>query len=709
MVRYAPTDLLEGCPQLPVARPAQPVDVGNLVVAGGRGPTPELLSQLCRNPAFLATWNRQRGDLKDQSQSGYDLSLISQAKLAGLTDQDAVDLAIAHRAKTDEGPKSHNYYVRTLEAARRCAGVSPCTSTEGMASPRVDELAITLGDLVLEPKRWLPNGSIEVHVRQRDTLKAVERFSPGSSRSRKALIAVLRGLDPSIEDVGADAALMHLAERSPPQQAKPTQGLPGSTVAFAAVEPWPDSVDGALLAKEVEDTIHRFMVLKDAAAVLLVLWLIAAHVYDRFDIFPRILVRSPAKRCGKTRLLDLLEALLARAVSCANISLASVYRIIEEHHPALLLDETDRYLAQEPELIGVLNAGHKRGGRVIRCVGEDAQPRSFDVFAPLVLAGIGKAPDTLADRSFAIDMQRRAKGEEVSRMRARELVAVRGSVLPKIVRWAENHAQELADAEPEIPHHLDDRASDNALPLLAVADMLGGDWPRRARAAISQTCGIRVELDEGLGLLLLSDIRDLFDRFGDESLSTNILLRHLNEMMDRPWSEVSKRSTAMTGWHLGQALEQFGVRSTMVEAIRVGRSTSTGRQPNQAVRLRGYTRAQFETVWSRYLPPRPLRDSVRSTDAPVETAQHGEPSLRAGAVPGRSGNQPLGAQDGHAQRSCTESRSGCQDAPPPAVLRAGAEPAKPRTSEVSAVQPPSNKAFSAATESSNVRDGRAGP
>jgi hypothetical protein len=53
---------------------------------------------------FKNTWQRQRHDLKDQSQSGYDLALANFGIEAGLTEQQIVDLMIHHRRQFGQRP-----------------------------------------------------------------------------------------------------------------------------------------------------------------------------------------------------------------------------------------------------------------------------------------------------------------------------------------------------------------------------------------------------------------------------------------------------------------------------------------------------------------------------------------------------------------------------------------------------------------------------
>jgi hypothetical protein len=68
---------------------------------------------------FNATWFRQRHDLKDQSQSGYDQSLADFGVKVGLFDQEIVNLIVRHRAVHKQKSRSGiNYYELTIAKAR---------------------------------------------------------------------------------------------------------------------------------------------------------------------------------------------------------------------------------------------------------------------------------------------------------------------------------------------------------------------------------------------------------------------------------------------------------------------------------------------------------------------------------------------------------------------------------------------------------------
>jgi len=70
------------------------------------------------NPRFKNTWFRQRSDLTDQSQSGYDLALACFGLDAGCTEQEVVDLIVHHRAFHRQKLRTRvDYFQRTLAKA----------------------------------------------------------------------------------------------------------------------------------------------------------------------------------------------------------------------------------------------------------------------------------------------------------------------------------------------------------------------------------------------------------------------------------------------------------------------------------------------------------------------------------------------------------------------------------------------------------------
>src|SRR5262249_33816347 len=140
-------------------------------------------------------------------------------------------------------------------------------------------------------------------------------------------------------------------------------------------------------------------------------------------------------------------------------------------------------------------------------------------WAPKAIATIRELVDTLEDRSIIITLQRKPKTAAVERLRKRDSEEF-ATLRRKAARWAADNLDKLTDPEPAIPDALNDRAADNWRPLLAIADLAGGDWPRRARDA---ACLLSGEHDDSaVNVGLLADIRTAFgDR--DEMKSADLV------------------------------------------------------------------------------------------------------------------------------------------------------------------------------------------
>ena len=154
-------------------------------------------------------------------------------------------------------------------------------------------------------------------------------------------------------------------------------------------------------------------------------------------------------------------------------------------------------------------------------------------------------------------MHRKTPFEECER--ARNLDAT--SLKQKCLRFVEENSQKLAAAQPQIPDVLNDRAADIWEPLLALADLAGGDWPTRARqAAISLTAS--AQENNPIGALLL-DIFITFQLQQTDRLFTKTLLQGLTLRPDRPWAE-TRNGKPITDIWLSQQLRPYGIRPKTV-------------------------------------------------------------------------------------------------------------------------------------------------
>jgi hypothetical protein len=261
------------------------------------------------------------------------------------------------------------------------------------------------------------------------------------------------------------------------------------------VVPLREAADGAVMAGEAEAFFARHMVLPPLGAVLLtVLVIVSRALHDAgFSHAPRLVVTAPVPDAGKTTLMELLTHLVARPAACSGLSPADLFRTIEEDQPTIIIDEANDNLPRrnaQRVLMRVLNSGHFRPLAWERRRVKDPETkewvtRGFSTFAMVVLSGIGTGWITasLLSRSFLLPLEPKLAGEDIVDFHPDDHGAGAALLASQIDRWVEENIVTLRAARPSIPGN---RAADNARPLLAVAETIGGDWPARVRAAIQR-------------------------------------------------------------------------------------------------------------------------------------------------------------------------------------------------------------------------------
>jgi hypothetical protein len=197
------------------------------------------------------------------------------------------------------------------------------------------------------------------------------------------------------------------------------------------------------------------------------------------------------------------------------------------------------------------------------------------------MAAIGRLPDTLADRCIVIRMQRKSGQESCERLRKLEA----GPLKRRCARFALDHAEAIATARPEIPPELHDRAADIWEPLLVLADLAGGEWPKLARLAAVKLSA-NSEENNPMGSLLLDIFMILATTGGDRVFSRTLVLG-LNQTPDRPWAEMRKGKPVTELW-LAQRLRPYGIRP---RAIWI-----------DGTQAKGYLHDDFKELSRRYIP-----------------------------------------------------------------------------------------------------------
>jgi hypothetical protein len=455
---------------------------------------------------------------------------------------------------------------------------------------------------------------------------------------------------------GKDAA-DHLAAGFTPDQ---FEYLPAGKLGAEETPPEVPPVELAALLEMVEAYLRRWLVLERSELVALTLWVVHTHAFEAAECTPYIAISSPLPASGKTRSLEALELVTAKGWLTSDVSPAVLYRTIEQRTPTLLLDESDATFKGDKEraeaIRGVLNSGYRLGGSTTRCEPPNWEPREFSTFCPKAFAGLGRLPDTIADRSIPIRLRRKRSDEKVERFRRRDVVGEAKELRARATATVALHLDGLREARPELPEQLGDRAADVWEPLLAIAEQAGGEWPDQARAAATALSAPDDADEDVPGLKLLADIRDAFTRHATDRLATRELITELATDDEGPWADYRGKNRRISPAELARHLRPFSIRSRTIWL-------ADGDTP------KGFLREQFEDAWARYLPA-----------APPAPAAGSEP-------PGAPSPAPEGAPGGpqHAQGSAPLAEASDPQAPlgqPPLAALAG-----PAGEEVSQEQP----------------------
>jgi Protein of unknown function (DUF3631) len=389
--------------------------------------------------------------------------------------------------------------------------------------------------------------------------------------------------------------------------------------------------DGAKLLDDIRDALQRHVVMRPGHAEIVALWIMHAHTLNAHQTNPRLILTSLVPNSGKTTLAGRVKD-LTRGTMSSNLTIPVFFRMINDKAPqTIIIDEADTFLtADNKAAIGILNSGHGReGAYVYRCDGDNHEPRRFCTWAPVVIALIGKLPaSSLETRSIVVPVHRKRRDEHVERVRRADRERDR-QLATRAIGWAAKHIEALSEADPMLPDCLYNRDQDNWRPLLAIADAAGGHWPETAREIAIAMNGQAEDPTEVV--MLLTDIRGVFERERTDRLSTERLIHGLCADEERPWKDYQDQGWEFSDKQLARLLRPFGIGP---KSIRIGDRTP-----------KGYLRACFEDAFDRYLPSLPAAPAPAATSAtvsPINTLQAIQPATAAATSGATSAQQAVG-------------------------------------------------------------------
>ena len=309
---------------------------------------------------------------------------------------------------------------------------------------------------------------------------------------------------------------------------------------------------------------------------------------DHWTRFPKLLVISPERECGKTTTLEAIEAFVLKGKMASSITAAALTRCIEKDAPTLLIDEADLTVQDNKQLQAIINAGHTRRSAVRILSDERAgnkwEPKEMSLWCPQVIAGIGEFDDTLVSRSISIGLRRKGINEEIIYLDDSYFDA-QAEARTSIENWSNALDPTVLLRVPVVPDGVGNRMRDNWLPLLQIAQLADVSWIEKCNDAIEE---LEIKRKAEAAALtvndLLVDLREVLRTFSGPEIGSSALLELLQGLPEGDWHIANNGRTITSKW-LAKQLRPYSI-------------TPYRRRTGNV-----YMLADFEDAFNRYLPP----------------------------------------------------------------------------------------------------------
>jgi len=356
------------------------------------------------------------------------------------------------------------------------------------------------------------------------------------------------------------------------------------------VVPWPEAVNLNTLLNDIHKHRRRYVIIHDEhGAVATTLWTAHSWIHNEVATHsPPLLITSADDEgnAAKTLLCKYLQYQTPRGKVVGELSGASFFHLIDRIHPTLIIDNAENLFKRRKDLIELLNNSWTRGVPVPRQV--HGVTVEYDVFCPKVIgaiAGSNFLPPNSMGRSIHFGMLPKLPSETVEKFQyadSDEFLEQRR----KLARFALDNAGALKTANPAMPEGFDNRLQENWRLPFAIADAVGGSWPKRARAAAVKLT--KQYYEPSVGRQCLSLFAELFSTSDYEGMVTSAWAQE--QFVADPtsiWVNY-KGHGLITQWGIKGILAAYHIRPDLIH-------------PRGHPTVRGYKIEWFETAFRHYL------------------------------------------------------------------------------------------------------------
>ena len=424
----------------------------------------------------------------------------------------------------------------------------------------------------------------EVEARRQEERAAKSR-AKAEAEKKKAKEREFKVVD-SLPEAEQEVRLQEIARRLDEDPAVIAEEFAStSTSSSAAIEPWPDEVKTVEILSELIKQTQRFVVMGDDDAIVVSLWAMFSWIHGIAIYSPILAIGSADIDSGKSTLVGVLERVTPRPRNATEITGPGAYRIVDREHPTLFLEEADSVFSRKSDLAHIINASWNCNAKIPRQV--HGETHWFSPFCPKVVAGnrlsVPNVPAATVSRFIKIKLWP-AKADEAHEPFQYADSAEFAELRRKLTRWASDNTATLAEAKPLMPG-FSNRLLANWKLLLAIADLAGGKWPKRAREAAYKIT--KQNAEPSLMRRLLAAIYAAFQNRTE--ITSAELVKLLAADPELEWHEYKGRGP-ISPLQLAVLLRELGICSVPLHPN------------NPKVMLNGYRKSLFTDVFARWLP-----------------------------------------------------------------------------------------------------------
>ena len=209
--------------------------------------------------------------------------------------------------------------------------------------------------------------------------------------------------------------------------------------------------------------------------------------------------------------------------------------------------------------------------------------------------------ETIESRAIILKMRRKLKGEIALNIR-RTPVERFATIKRQLARWADDNASAFSQIQP-VMQGLSNRDADNYEPLLAIAQLAGGDWVKHIENACLKLMEHASD-NKSIGEELLEACRDAFDTLKLDKIFTHELMEYLLKDEEAVFATYN-RGKPIAPRQVSKRLSEYGIKS---KDIRRGYEVK-----------KGYDKSQFSEAWKVYLEGDNLPQNATKNDfSPLE-------------------------------------------------------------------------------------------